>query len=67
MANFETSDTRDILTVDEALRYLRIARPTLYRYTSQKRIPHFHVGRKVLFDRQELDEWLDGKRVEPVQ
>ena len=60
----QTGDTRDILTVDEALRYLRIARPTLYRYTSEKRIPHFHVGRKVLFDRFELDRWLDAQRVE---
>lgn len=42
-----------------------IKRGTLHALVSQKRIPHYRVGpRLVIFDRIELEAWLAAGRVE---
>jgi excisionase family DNA binding protein len=57
-----TIDPQPLLTVDEAVDYLRISKNTLYGYTSQGRIPHIKQGKRVLFRKSQLDAWLDAKQ-----
>lgn len=45
------------LTVTEAAELLRLAPKTLYSLVSQKRVPHRHAGRRLLFLESELIEW----------
>ncbi len=45
--------------VEEAARFLRIAVPTLYTYTSKRLIPFIKSGKKLMFSKQELVKWLD--------
>ena len=47
------------MDVDETCRFLKMAKGTLYKLTSQRKIPHRKVGRKLLFDRNELVAWRD--------
>lgn len=44
----------------EAARYIGVAYSTLKTWASthKERIPHFKVGRKVLYSQSDLDEWL---------
>lgn len=51
-----TSNAR-FLTVTEAAELLRLAPKTLYSLVSQKRVPHRHAGRRLLFLESELIEW----------
>lgn len=54
---------KDVLNFNEACAYLDISASHLYKMTSQKQIPHFcPQGKKLYFNRAELDEWLQRNR-----
>ena len=46
------------MTIREASQYLNLSVSTLYRYTSQRLIPHHKPGKQLYFLRDELDQWL---------
>jgi excisionase family DNA binding protein len=46
------------MNITEASRYLKTSVSTLYRYTSQRFIPHHKPGKQLYFFRDELDQWL---------
>jgi len=52
-----------VLNFSEATRYLAISPSHLYKLTSTRQIPHFcPQGKKLYFNRHELDEWLQRNR-----
>jgi excisionase family DNA binding protein len=54
---------KDVLNLNDACAYLDISASHLYKLTSQKSIPHFcPQGKKLYFNRTELDEWLQRNR-----
>lgn len=61
-----TRDSETRMTPEEAARWIGIGKSYLYKLTSGKKIPHYKVGRKILFDRGELEEWMNTKRVAPT-
>ena len=50
-----------ILIADEACRYLKMSKVTLYRYVRQGSIPAFKVGREWKFDKNTLDTWIQQR------
>ncbi len=50
---------REILTIDEATKYLRIHKATLYKLVKQKRVPAVKIGKKWRLVKSKLDEWLE--------
>jgi excisionase family DNA binding protein len=51
--------SKPVHNVQEAARYLRMSESHLYKLTSLKQIPHYcPQGKKIYFNRLELDEWL---------
>jgi len=58
------STTKAVLTVDEAARYMGIAKSTLYKMMMRREIPYSKPNGKVcFFNRQELEAWLMSNRV----
>jgi excisionase family DNA binding protein len=55
--------SRAYLTVDEAAIYLRISKNTLYKLTSNRLIPYSKLGRRLIFIRLELDEYIKSSKV----
>jgi len=54
---------KEVLNFSEACNYLDISASHLYKLTSQKLVPHFcPQGKKLYFNRIELDEWLQRNR-----
>ena len=51
------------LTLLETSEYLNLSKATLYKYTSEARIPHYKIGSRILFNVIELDEWLEDRKV----
>ena len=47
------------MTVEEVENYTGLSRWTIYKLTSKKLIKHRKIGAKILFNKQELDLWLD--------
>jgi len=52
------------LTIKELSAYLHIKPATLYAKVGD--IPHYKVGRLVLFKREDVDQWMEGCRRDPV-
>ena len=57
-----TEDAVDLLNVDEVAAMVRLKKGTIYRYTSERRIPYFKIGNRVVFNRSEITAWLAEKR-----
>ena len=50
---------KTVLNFNEACTFLDVSPSHLYKLTSTKSIPHFcPQGKKLYFNRQEIDEWL---------
>ena len=47
------------LTLKETSGYLNVSVHLLYRLVETKQIPHTRIGRKILFDRQKLERFID--------
>lgn len=56
--------TKEVLTSDEAARYMGISKSYLYKLTMRREIPHFKpMGKVCYFNRKELEGFLQGNRV----
>lgn len=56
--------TKEVLTSDEAARYMGVSKSYLYKLTMRQQIPHFKpMGKMCYFNRQELEQWLQSNRV----
>ena len=56
-----------LLTVEEAMQFLQVSKPTIYRLTSQKKIPFYKIGGSVRFSETHLLAWLESKGVMPKE
>lgn len=46
----------------EAAHYLCVSPRTLWTLQNCGTIPHVRIGRKVLFDRNDLDAWIEAQK-----
>jgi excisionase family DNA binding protein len=53
----------EFLNRDEVLRMLKRSKTWLYSRVQRREIPHIRVGGKLLFDSEELREWLAAHKV----
>lgn len=68
IADFITANTlfctKEVLTSDEAARYMGILKSYLYKLTMRQQIPHYKpMGKMCYFNRIELEQWLQSNRV----
>ncbi len=55
----DTAKTR-LLSVGEAAQYLGVQERTIYSWASQEKIPSVHIGRRLLFNQEELDRMIEA-------
>lgn len=48
------------MNVEECSEYLRMSKNSLYQLTSKKKIPHSKVGKNILFQKKNIDDWLNS-------
>ena len=51
---------KELLTIDEAAEFTRLAKQTLYDYTHRRKVPFLKAGKRLLFRKTELDAWLNA-------
>lgn len=56
--------TKEVLTSEEAAKYMGISKSYLYKLTMRQEIPYYKPkGKMVYFNRRELEQWLQSNRV----
>lgn len=59
----DSSDENEILTIDEASKFIKLAKQTCYQLCSKKAIPHYKRNKRLYFKKSELLKWLEeGKQ-----
>jgi len=58
----EINNNTEIMNIDEAAVYLKMAKQTVYSMTSRKILPYFKRGKRVFFRKAELINWLEKGR-----
>ena len=48
-----------LLSVEEAAQYLGLHPSTIHSWASQKKIPSVHIGRRLLFNQEDLDRMIE--------
>ncbi len=61
----------DKITFDEAILYLReqgipMKRSQLYKLTAEKKLPCERFGKRLVFSRQALNQWIESKLVKKL-
>jgi len=62
MKTFETvaeDQERLLVPVKEAAAWLGISAFTLYSWAQSHRIPHYKIGKRVMFSKDEVKRWLE--------
>jgi excisionase family DNA binding protein len=55
-----------LLTIEELSRKIKKPIKTIYSYTSQRQIPHYKVGKGLLFSETKINAWLESKAIDPL-
>lgn len=53
-----------LFTVTEAAEYLRVSKSWVYKAAEARKLRHFKIGKRLLFDPRDLDTFLQTKLVE---
>ena len=58
--------TKEVLTSDEAAKYLGVSKSCLYKWTMTRQIPHYKspTGKMCFFNRKEIEAWMQSNRVQ---
>jgi excisionase family DNA binding protein len=54
---------KDFLTIRELSDYLNLKRSILYSLAESGQIPHYKIRHLLRFRKEEIDSWLEGRRV----
>lgn len=55
---------KEVLTSEEASRYMGVSKSYLYKLTMRMEIPHYKpMGKMCYFNRHELEQWLQSNRI----
>lgn len=56
-----------LLNIQEAAALLNLAVATLYEKTSERLIPHYKHGKKIMFKKSELLAWVESRKVKTIR
>ena len=56
-------DEETILNINEAAEYIKLSIPSIYRLVGEQTLPAIKKGKKLLFSKKSLTEWLmEGRK-----
>jgi len=55
---------KTFLTIDELSIYLKVSKPTIYKWLARKQIPHTRVNKRVIrFDLEKINAFMEKNEV----
>jgi len=64
--NNETSDVSKIMTLEQLTNYASLSKSLIYKLTSSREIPHSKRGKRLYFNKSEIDEWLLKGKIKTI-
>ena len=64
------NDGEKVIGIEDVCKLTGYAKNTIYQYVNQNKIPYHkpeHGGRKLIFFREEIEDWLKGRKPETSQ
>lgn len=58
---------RSTLTTLEVSNYLGVSQDLVFKMVRQNEIPHFRIGRRILFRLGSLEQWIDEREKEGIE
>lgn len=52
-----------LLTIDELTEYIAVPKGTIYNWISLRKLPYVKIGRRVKFDKQDIDKIIDKRKI----
>lgn len=52
-----------VFNVKEVTKYLSVSESTIRKLVREKKIPHFRILSKILFDKEQIDKWLSNNQI----
>jgi excisionase family DNA binding protein len=56
------NESKDIISIDECSKLTGLSKSTIYKHTSERLIPHYKTGKRLVFKRQDILKWLTTNR-----
>jgi excisionase family DNA binding protein len=56
-----------LLNVKEVSAFIRVAQITVYKWTSAREIPFIKIGGRVLFKHEDVEKWIDKRKVKSLR
>lgn len=53
---------KEFLTIDELSEYLSIKRSGLYSIVESGELPHYRIGRRIRFKRDDVNQWIESHK-----
>lgn len=57
----------DLINIQEAAALLNLAVNTIYEKTSERSIPFYKHGKKIMFKKSELMAWVESRKVHTIR
>ena len=57
----------EYLTIEEVAKYINMAVSSVYGFVHTKRIPYIKKGKRLIFEKSKIDEWLQSGRRRTTQ
>lgn len=54
---------RMVFNVKEVTKYLSVSESTVRKLVREKKIPHFRILSKILFDKELIDKWINNNQI----
>ena len=54
------------MSVHQVANYVGLSKATVYKYASDRTLPHVKIGSRLLFRRSEIASWIDERSVEVI-
>ena len=64
LARQDMESAAGFVSINAAAQWLGISRFTLYYWAAARKIPHYRIGRRVMFSKVDLEAWLRSHRLE---
>jgi excisionase family DNA binding protein len=60
-------DSYDLMTIEEVADFINMAVPSVYGLVHRKKIPHIKRGKRLIFEKIQIIEWLKSGRQKTLQ
>ena len=54
---------RTVFNVKEVAKYLSVSESTIRKLVREKKVPHFRILSKILFDKEQIDRWISNNQI----